>query len=760
LGEDNLRKVIQTMQTRAFKISILVLIFFSIVCTRIPLFNYLGFEFSVITVLLAGFICGLLTLSYWKNACCNCKADVWRFIGQVLLIQFVLLVIPFLISLVNVFFVKNCSIGNGIVLYALIVIPGAIFSVALAMMVGVLFEKWRKTIYTAIYFLVLMHIPIITFFRPQIFAFNPVLGFFPGFTYDETLQVTQRLLNYRLATLAVSGCLVTIAVCIRHKRFCRKESKNAFQQSFPFIETVILALLIPIVLMMLFFNERLGFSSSKQYIQQKLVGNYKTEHFEIIYPAGSVKREKIEQIGCLHEFYYDQISQTLNVGTREHIISFLYSSPEDKGKFIGAGSTNISKPWLRQVHINLASLDAVLKHELVHVLAGEFGWSPLKISHNSGLVEGIAVAVGNDVLYDEPLHRSAALVFAAGIEPDMNSIFSISGFVKAYAGVSYTLAGSFCKFLIDSFGIEKFKQLYTTGDFIQTYQRDFSSLTTDWEQMIRSQQLTTTDSVKARYFFRRSSIFGKECARVIANINSETKKLLARNDFEKALASAEKSLSLSTTSQAVFQKSAALFEMQRFEDVIKFSTAQLCDTILGSSLLPLHLRLGDAYWAVDSIYEAKQEYTLLANIHLNAGYDEACALRLESLKDERDQKQLQVYFTRSMEDTNRIHWLSSLSSPVARYLLAGELIAKDKYGEACSKLEKIDPLDYHSFEFFYLQRLGKVYFLMQEYKKAKIIFSKALSIASSSSFRIEIKEWIERCEFELTLLSEGSQGLK
>ena len=742
-------------QTRAFQISVLILILFAIVCTRIPLFNYLGFEFSALTVVLAGFIGGLLTLSLWKQTDCECKADVWQFVGEIVFVQCILLVIPFLISLANVLFVKNCSIGDGMVLYILAVIPGVLFSVALAMVVGIVFEKWRKTIFTVLFILVLLHIPVVTFFRPQIFAFNPILGFFPGFTYDETLQVTQRLLIYRLATFAASGCLVTTAVWIWHIRFHRKERKDASQQSFPFIEIAILALLVPIVLVMLSFSDRLGFSSSQQYIRQKLVGNYKTTHFEIIYPAGSVKHEKIEQLGRLHEYYYSKLSHDLNVRSQERILSFLYSSPEEKGKLIGAGRTDIAKPWLRQIHINLTDVEAGLKHEMAHSLAGEFGWSPLKISHNSGLVEGIAVAVGDDVWYDEPLDRAAALVFAAGVNPDMESLFSFSGFAKVHAGVSYALAGSFCKFLIDSFGIDRFKKLYQSGDFVLTYNRALPSLLTDWRTILHRQQFTTNDTIKAQYFFRRSSIFGKECARVIANANLETRELLARHEFEKALASSERSLGLSKTPEAVIQKSTALFEMRKFKDAASFVETQLRDTSFGSALLPLHLRLGDAYWAMDSLVRAKQEYETMSLFHLNARYEEACVLRLELLKNEQDRSELQVYFTYSMEDTVRIDQLSKLSSLLARYLLARELEGKEKYNEACSILEHMSSSNLKSFEFFYLQRLGRVYFSMQEWKKAEILFEKALPVAPTGSLEIEIKECVERCQFELKLSSEG-----
>jgi tetratricopeptide (TPR) repeat protein len=316
------------------------------------------------------------------------------------------------------------------------------------------------------------------------------------------------------------------------------------------------------------------------------------------------------------------------------------------------------------------------------------------------------------------------------------------------AGVSYALAGSFCKFLIDSFGIDRFKKLYQSGDFVLTYTRALPSLLTDWRMIVHRQQFTTNDSIKAQYFFCRSSIFGKECARVIANINSETRELLARHEFEKALASTERSLRLSKTPEAAFQKTAALFELRKFKDVADFMETQLRDTSFGSALLPLHLRLGDAYWAMDSLVHAKQEYEKMARFHLNASYEEACILRLESLKNEQDCSELQVYFTYSMEDTVRMDRLLKLSSPIAQYLLARELAGKEKYSEACSILEHMSSSNLKSLEFFYLQRLGRAYFSMQEWKKAGALFEKTLPVALTRSLEIEIKEWIERCEFE------------
>jgi len=64
-----------------------------------------------------------------------------------------------------------------------------------------------------------------------------------------------------------------------------------------------------------------------------------------------------------------------------------------------------------------------------------------------------------------------------------------------------------------------------------------------------------------------------------------TREHLIHHDFEKALVSAEQSLRLSKTPEAVSQKAAALFEMRRFKDYIEFVNLQFRDTTIGYALL-------------------------------------------------------------------------------------------------------------------------------------------------------------------------------
>ena len=274
------------------------------------------------------------------------------------------------------------------------------------------------------------------------------------------------------------------------------------------------------------------------------------------------------------------------------------------------------------------------------------------------------------------------MVFVSGTHPTLESLFSLSGFVQSNPLISYTLAGSFCRFLIDSFGIDRFKFIYGGGNFKNIYHRDGESLFAAWQSSVMHIPLQNADNVKAAYFFRRPSIFGKECARVIANLNAETRELLDHREYEKALASAEHSLGLSKTPEAVFQKATALFEIRRFHDFIEFVQGQLSDTSVGFALIPLHLRLGDAYWALDSIAKARREYETMSRLWLNNANEEACLLRIEALKNPQERGELRVYFTFALEDTVRIARLEHLTDPVARYMLAREYAAKDRFTES------------------------------------------------------------------------------
>ena len=78
----------------------------------------------------------------------------------------------------------------------------------------------------------------------------------------------------------------------------------------------------------------------------------------------------------------------------------MFRSADEKRALMGAADTNIAKPWRREIYLqDEAFPHPVLPHELAHIVAGNTGRGPLRVSGklqglypDFALVEGTAVA--------------------------------------------------------------------------------------------------------------------------------------------------------------------------------------------------------------------------------------------------------------------------------------------------------------------------------------------------------------------------------
>ena len=746
----------------------LVLLFLvSLACTQLPLFNYLGFEFSALTAIVAGFLAGLATISLWKkfpsereedqHAAGTPSADEqsWRFLKSLSLYLAVVCLLPAAIMSMNALLVKNCSFSQGLLFYGLLVVPGVIFCSMLALFLTVSPFHWKRTWFVIFFLLLIGHIVYVTFTRPQIFAFNPIVGFFPGITYDETMQIEGRLVLYRWATVSASLLLFIGAVVMnRWNERTKRPLNDAPRAKGKLVHGAELAgvfVLVAIVAGIYLMSEKLGLASTQASVEERLGGRIETKHFVILYPANFVDEGRARQLAQLHEFYFAKLVQELRVVSVKKIHSFLYASPDQKGRLIGAGRTNIAKPWLWQLHLNLGDVETSLKHELVHVLAADFGFPLVRVGLNPGLIEGLATAVER-VQYEESTHRVAAQILSVGIYPNMERLFSFSGFAGTYPGVSYSLAGSFCRFLIDQYGIRRFKRLYRSGDFRSAYNRDLAVLLAEWRAHLERYRVDESERRKAEYRFKRASIFARECARVIANINAETRQYAARGEYQRALESANRSLELSTSPEAVSQVMNALMRLDRYNEAIAFAEEYLNDSTLAHTLLPMKLQVGDSYWAIGNAQRARETYEDVLAAHMSIATDEACALRLEALGDADVAQRLQPYFVGLQTDTARIATLqASLRSQSHRelktYLLAREYAAKGNDRLAVELLNSIPSMGVYLLEFQRQLRLARMQYSLGEFQKAKISFWQSMNYTNSEPLLFRIQEWIDRCDW-------------
>jgi len=739
----------------------------SLVCTQIPLFNYLGYEFSALTAVIASFAAGLGTLSLWKRwqrvqprpeegeVKPNADDVLVSFLKRLARFLVVLCALPAIILSLNALVVKNCSLAQGAALYGLLVLPSILFACALALVIAVSGSRWKRTWFVLLELVLLMDVIATTVARPQIFAFNPIIGFFPGITYDETLQIEGRLLLYRWATVSASILLFMIAVAIHRHRSRRNlpadASASPRTKLFFVGEWIAGILMLGVVGGVFFFSDELGLSSSIASIEQELGGKVETQHFIVVYPARAVPEPQARQLALLHEFYFAKLAQELRVESVRKIRSFLYATPEQKGRLIGAARTNIAKPWLWQIHLNLADVESSLKHELVHVMAAEFGFPLFRVGLNPGLIEGLAMAVER-VQYDETIHRAAAQILALDLPVDLEELFSVTGFLKAHPGVSYSLAGSFTRFLIDQYGMRRFKRLYRVGDFRTVYAKDVTILTTEWKRHLVRYRVDEDERAKAAYLFKRPSLFGKECARVIANINAETKTLYERGEYQSALASATRSLQLSRNPEAVFQKTNCLLRLAQYREAIEFAEQALQDSVMASALLPLNLQLGDAWWAVGETTKARAVFAELLRKNISLTLNESLLLRLEVLKDPALAQQLLPYFVAAPTDSSKLAILHASferwpQREIVLYLLAREYAAQGHERQGIELFRSFDRIPSDVLELQRQLRLARLEYGLGQFQRAKIHFWQSLNYTSSEALQSRIREWLDRCDW-------------
>lgn len=141
--------------------------------------------------------------------------------------------------------------------------------------------------------------------------------------------------------------------------------------------------------------------------------------------------------------------RALDVEFPETITVFLYAD-NAQGRLLTGADLDFADPEHRRVH---QGWDSFIGHEMVHVIAH----NTLQYGKTGILGEGIAVWLNGQM---KNHHTVARELLAKGELPSVADLVSKFREVKN----SYPASGSFCGFLIETYGLEVFKQLYPLED--------------------------------------------------------------------------------------------------------------------------------------------------------------------------------------------------------------------------------------------------------------------------------------------------------
>ena len=472
----------------------------------LPLTNSLDYEFSALMGFWYFIAGGIFIIKS------GYRGEIKLFLKKNYIYIAALILIPLLISLTSTIFLSLCPLRQGIQFFSVI----SIISFLLGIITGLSAIRIAlKHHYFLLFFFIAGFILVSVleiYCYPQIFTFNPLIGFIPGTIYDELIELDYFLISYRIYNLLLFGGLLFAADFIRRRKpegFLVGKAGRLINIAYS-ISFALIFFLIYWILNLLF-----GFTVPISKIESELGGRLETEHFIIIYP-GKIEKEKALLSALHHEFYYSLVSGELDVNTEGKITSILFPSPEIKKRLIGSANADMAKPWMNLIITDFDNQDRTLKHELVHALSSRFGGAVFKMPYgfNPVLLEGLASAVENKFdIYD--LDAAAFMIRRYKEKISVGSLFSGFNFFGQSSAVAYAYSGAFVRFLIERYGIDKFKRLYTDPDFGKYYGKSVTDLENEFKTYIDSMDYKYNTNAALLYLSGKP-VFMKKCPRYAA----------------------------------------------------------------------------------------------------------------------------------------------------------------------------------------------------------------------------------------------------
>ena len=459
----------------------------SAIMAFVPLFDVLGFEWAFVMALLAAPASGDLAGALIRRARAAERPPLDRamgparllavLLGRAALVNLALLLPPLLIISLNAVRAPNCDWWFGIESFLLLPVPAVLAGTCVGVL-SALVAGNRRRLGIALPYLVVVASLLYAVWRfyaaPPVFSYNLFAGYYPGNLYDEEIGFALPFLWSRLFQTSLLLALLAAAVLTLDVPDLRLTVRYPLPSGRRLAAGAVAIGAAALAALLWARSGTLGFDIDADDIKAELGGRHETEHFVIWYPRGGVIARDIELIGEDHEFRLAQVVRTLGAAPSGKITSFYFADAEHKFRMMGARNVYMAKPWRGEIYVHhMPFPHGVLRHEITHVVAAEFGDPIFGVSirsrlglpfFNVGLIEGTAVAV------DWPDHRAAGMtphqsvkaMRELGIDPPLEQLLSL-GFLSFSAARSYTVAGSFVRFLLDRWGADRLRVLYHTG---------------------------------------------------------------------------------------------------------------------------------------------------------------------------------------------------------------------------------------------------------------------------------------------------------
>lgn len=752
----------------------------SLVLSGIPLFDLLGYDFAFAMGL--GAALAAVDIGHGAVAAARREAQpvgLFRLVARALGGALGVLALPLLASLVNAVRVKNCNLSSGLAFYALLPVGTAVFAAVLGVAAGLAVHRRGRLLAFALPVVSVLWSLLRLYRDPAVFAFDPFGGYFPGPIYDEALRPPLRLLWYRLCNLVWAGAALALVGTFSGGGRATADGppRLALQpRSWPWRWVALAGALTVGGLLLFQLRGPLGVHVRHRDVYRALARRTQSAHFVVHSDPAAQTAEDLRLVHRDLEFRYQQLARILGTEPGQ-VTVYQFPSAAVKKDLVGAGNTLYAKPWKREIFVHAERSPAPhLRHELAHVFAAGFGdglfgvslawrfWGPIPVPRlASGLIEGVAEAADfGDPDGRATVHQEARAMVADGRAPPLRSVVG-AGFTTLAGARAYTLAGSFCHFLLAERGPERLRALYrSAGDFEGVYGEPLERLEARWRAFLEKQPLDPAERARAQERFRRPAIFQKVCARELAARVAEARgQMYATPD--RAIALLE-SACRDDPGEPTFRLDLAdaLFAAGRGPEALAAAAA-----IEQTPQMTWPLRARAATLAATIHFhaarfaEAEQAVRRALAVATDEGEERNGLAKLRALADERARKTLgRVLFgdspTRSPDPAVTLFLIGQFAEAyreesLGRYLLARQLawrdprLAVDVVLEACGeKARPLPPL----FQRECRRMLGETAFRAGRLALSRQAHTQIRTEARSEAERLRAGDFLERIDWE------------
>lgn len=748
------------MRRPAVRIVFAVHVALATILSFVPLFDALGFERAFAAGLLSTITSPIVATSLLRRARERGGDDPGRVFFHALLMNLVMLVPTVVAGVLVEALAQPCDTEEGLTFVILVAGGNAIVGTALGIVGGALtFRRGLPGLAISTCLAIFLGAALARLYaEPQIFVYSAPFGFWPGSIYDEELSVDRRLIGFRAYSTLLALTIVTIG-----RAFIDRTTLFTTLRA-PRWTTVLGGLALALLTARAHSaGPNLGFDLDRAAIVEALAHVEETEHFHI-HIDPTVTSTQARYIREDHELRYAQLERFFDGAPEGKITSFVYRDQGQKAALMGAGRTQVARPWAKEIHIDgFVFPHRVLKHELAHVFASRIASGMFRVPATSGIfvnigiVEGIAVAA--DWRVDElTVHGWTRAMQELELLPDLRRSLDVAGFWSTSSSRAYTATGSFVRYLVETHGMDRFAVLYRENDFELAYERSLDALVTEWEAFVGGLPLSRDDLLIAEHRFRRPSIFQKVCAHRAANLAASGYGKLESGNLVGGIADLEELMVYTSGStRPLIAISVALMRRDRFDEAEAYArrALDLEGTTQKASAFATET-MGAIAWHRGDKAGARAAFDEVRRLHLSTPSDRLQISRLAALERPSDvQDVLRDYLTGALSPTATLVRLGDLArrhpeDGLIAYLYARALENADLYVEGLAALDS--PLTLPG-EAMTLERgltRGRLLYHSGRPAEAEGAFVSVRSATADPGIRETARDWIERARFAAT----------